>query len=121
MRPHPLALLRTSSIFDRVWRLWEEAPDRDLYIGIVTQAATETALQFPRSEFHVLFWGVKETGLAPALGKRGIRVHRVRDLLDDYRKQYSRYILHELDRHPNAFALDRLSEYVGAEIIDKEG
>jgi len=91
----------------------------DLYLAIVAAAGRAVEREFPGSEFHVIFWDLWPEGpdYAEALTKRGLRVHRVTEIIPDIGDHPERYWVHPLDQHPNAKALDAVARYVVRRIL----
>ena len=105
---------------DVLKRIWpEHRHDSDLYLAIVEAAGREAERQFPGCEFHVLYWDLWPEGdvYAEALQKRGLRVHRVTEIIPGIKDDLPRYVLSNLDRHPNAESLDRVARYVVQHVL----
>ena len=115
--------LMKSRILQRV--LFFDSPTRDsdleLMVSVVATTHAVTTDQFPESEFHVIFWD-KRDGKVPrdllsGLESRGETVHRVSEILPNFREEFSRFELDEGDNHPNVLAYQLLAEYVETKIL----
>ena len=91
----------------------------DLTIDIVAESRRRLAEAYPEIELHVVFWDEPNPSsryLAAALEQRGFPVHRVSEVLPDYRQRWSRYHLPE-ERHPSAEAYDLIARYLVSDVI----
>ena len=114
--------LRKSLIIQK----WTQSITRnavDLLAAIVARSAQHVESAYPGSEFHVVFWDQQQRtsrAIVSALEAKGIRVHRVSDMLPDYYDRYSDYVLDEVfDLHPNQRAHELIAGYVSTEIVGK--
>ena len=91
-----------------------------LMVAIVDASRDLAKSRFPASEFHVIFWDDEQPSsgkLLAGLEQKEIRVHRISDILTEYRSDPFRYRLHERDRHPNGLTHRMVADYIGREII----
>jgi hypothetical protein len=99
----------------------EYREDRDLYLAIVDASRRYVEGTYPGCEFHVIFWdNMAGEDTATDLEARGVRVHRITEIIPDIGEDTLRYWLHELDPHPNAAALDRIARYVVESIVSND-
>jgi hypothetical protein len=101
-----------------------KSEDLKLYLAIVNSVSSRIRQTYPNSEFHVLVWGydIYDKGLAAqmvtGLAERGIKVHRVIDILpssDEDNPEY--YIMNGIDPMPNSATHDRVAQYVVRKIL----
>ena len=82
-------------------------------------------IEFPGTEFHVLYWQQEKEYTDTFLGAletTGITVHSMAEVLKNEGGKDSIYRVHRYDGHPNALAHDRMAEYVLAEVLgDSDG
>jgi hypothetical protein len=114
-------------------RFSEEDRDRDidLFVGIVLASKRDFEKLYPSGKFHVIFWDnwfdkdekpEKVSGWLRALKSlkdKGVAVHLTNEIIPDYRKNRSKYILSPYDGHPNALTNQILAEYVVHNILPK--
>jgi hypothetical protein len=99
--------------------------DLALYLAIVDSVGTRLKTAYPKSEFHILFWGTdsldKKGKLAEAmingLNKKGLTIHRINDILPGADQYKEEFFLGGFDLHPNPAANDRIADYVVRKIL----
>ena len=96
-----------------------------LYGEIVNAVQALVKRQYPGAEFHVLLWD--DHGLAShdpvleVLQARDLSLHRITDILLEYREDKSRYELDAFDRHPTAAAHASIAGYLVRSVLGYEG
>jgi hypothetical protein len=107
--------------------------DRDinLFVGIVFASKKEFEKLYPGGKFHVIFWDnmfdkdekpENVSGWLRALKSlkdKGVAVHLTSEIIPDYQKNKSKYILSPYDNHPNALTDQIIAEYVVRNILPK--
>jgi hypothetical protein len=97
----------------------------DLFIGIMVKSGKLIETRYPGCEFHVILFDNPKQGnndyVIAELIKKGIRFHRVREILKNTSISF-RYLSLTIkyDGHPSPLAYDILSDYVVNKIIDKK-
>lgn len=89
----------------------------ELFHRIVAAAKIDVEKRFPGAEFHVLMWDLGAEALVEELEARGVKVHRVSNMLPGLRKDGSPYRVHPKDAHPSAKAHALIAQYVVEEIL----
>lgn len=100
--------------------------DLNRYIKIVVRARDLFESQYPGSEFHVLFWNLKDVfnndevidKILTAFAENNIRIHMIKDILPGY-YQNNPYYQIAFDSHPTPYANNLLAEYVLTNIVHK--
>ncbi len=106
-----------------VTRVLHRVTDQDiaLTVAVVDQARNFVERRFPGATFHVIFWDKRDSALSDKLvagyQARGLRLHRISNILPGYREADLRYRLDPDDRHPNALAYNLIADYIGRAII----
>ncbi len=98
--------------------------DLKRYIKIVVKSRDLFELQNPGSEFHVIFWPLKDAfnndevleKTLSQLKSHNIRIHLVSDILPEY-YQNNPYYQIAFDSHPTPYANNLLAEYILKNII----
>ncbi|HUN54982.1 MAG TPA: hypothetical protein VMU29_07500 [Smithella sp.] len=97
--------------------------DLKLFIEIIGQSQKLLKEQYPKMEFHVIYWDDKtdrfNNFFIDALKNKGIPVHLVSQILPDYPGNPSRYLLSQYDKHPNVIAYQDIAQYVVDKIVQK--
>lgn len=92
-----------------------------LYTEIVNTAREYTEQHYPGSEFHLLIWDndkiTSHDQVMEALRARKFRIHRISDILPDYRVDKARYELDLYDHHPAAATHTYIARYVAQQIL----
>jgi len=126
-RSRILSQLLKSHIYRRLEypRLTDE--DYRTYAAIVKASEQLFRQRFPGASFDVLLWDDAPNGdtalyekVRGVLRREGLRVHLVPDIIPEYRKDRSRYLVSPHDRHPNARAYARLADWVATELLKDE-
>jgi hypothetical protein len=98
--------------------------DIRLMIAIIDASKTILENSYPSCEFHVVFWNTQTDWMGEkilsGLKRKGIKVHLIIDILPDYYKEKSKYVLHEFDTHPNQLANKIIAEYISSKILTNE-
>jgi len=122
-----LLKLRKSFLFSfleqgLLWRVGQ--PQIDLYLGIIDRSRKIVNERYEDAEFHVVFWDLEEDArndaILDGLSERGIRTHRITDILPGIRPGDPSYVLHDKNRHPNPQAYDSVAAYIAREIVRTE-
>jgi len=99
--------------------------DIDLFTAVMKATRDLIEIEFPGTEFHVLYWEQEKEyadTFLRTLETTGITVHSMVEVLKNEGGKNSIYRVHRYDGHPNALAHDRMAEYVLAEILgDSDG
>jgi len=109
------------------YRRYRDA-DVALYVAIVNNARKRVTSLYPDAEFHVLLWENDDLDRSGALAKKmlkglrdaGLTVHRIDEILPGAAEDKPEYFLGGWDPHPNAFADDRIAEFVVGHIFKQK-
>jgi hypothetical protein len=110
------------------YRRYRDA-DVDLYVAIVNAARKRITSMYPNAELHVLLWENDDLDKSGTLAKKmlkglsgaGLTVHRIEEILPGSAEDKSEYFLAGLwESDPNAFADDRIAEYVVGHILKQK-
>lgn len=99
--------------------------DIRLYFGVVHRAQELLVAQYPNIQFRVILYPamIGEADrptyekLRDGFQQRGIPVDLVEDILPDYKRDRSKYILSSRDPHPSALANRLLAKYILSKIL----
>lgn len=98
--------------------------EANLTAAVLVEAARELERLAPGVKLHVLFWTEARTpmmeGIAATLAAAGLVLHRPDAVIPGYAREWRSWVLHPLERHPNARAHDRVAEYIAREIVGPE-
>jgi hypothetical protein len=119
--------LRKSHLFSFLEKgiLWRvRQPQIDLYLAIIDRSRRVVSERFDGAEFHVVFWDHEPNPwtdvIVDGLIERGIRVHRITDILPGIGLDDLSYVLHDRNRHPNPRAYATIADYIAREIVETE-
>ncbi len=120
---------RDKSYIIQQWRDYKRRsayanPDHiSLFLSIVEEAGRFVELQYPDSEFHVIFWDRHDfpgsRDIADELETRGLRVHRISRVLPKYYTLENQ--LNRFDRHPSPEAYSAIATYIVENILGPGG
>ena len=92
-----------------------------LYAEIVAEARSFVERNYPKARFEVLLWDDREERnhdrVLAALESKGLRLHRMTDILPEYDSDRTRYVLSRLDGHPSAATHRIIAQYVADHIL----
>ena len=123
--------LKSSLIYRKTIGIDRSLRDGDfqLFWAIIEKAKQLAHRRFPNSEFHVLFWDLKDTTrkqkevvehLTSHLVGKEFDLNAVSVMLPKFHEDPSAYELSPYDRHPNPLAYEMIAEYLVQNIIGAE-
>lgn len=99
--------------------------DLDLFTAVVGVARDEVEHRYPGCRFQMVFWDDPIDDLTSSIIDRmevmGITLHRVSEILPDWKNKPEKYWLHPRDPHPNAWANALIARYLRQIVVTPEG
>ncbi|MDJ0950457.1 MAG: hypothetical protein QNJ94_16215 [Alphaproteobacteria bacterium] len=96
--------------------------DIALTVAVVDKARKLVKRRYPGCSFHVIFWDERDNQnsdeLLAGFRARGLRVHRVGEILPGYDESRRRYQLDPDDLHPNPLANRLVADYISRVIVE---
>jgi hypothetical protein len=118
--------LRKSAIYRMIENRDAAVSEDDirLLFAVVGRSRDLLSAKYPGIEFHVMLWPYHFESEKPiyrklkdGLGRMGIHLHVVEDILPGYHADPPKYLLSEADGHPNVLANRTLAKYVLTKIV----
>ncbi|TFG95425.1 MAG: hypothetical protein E4H11_05080 [Myxococcales bacterium] len=114
--PGSWPLLGKSQILRILAEHFEPKPaDFDRFAEVVAASRDRLETRWPGIDFHVLLWDKRwkqDPEYWEGLGRRGLRVHPVSEILPDQREAAARYAISPHDGHPNRTANERIAAWI---------
>ena len=117
-------LFQKSAVYQRFFRECDPACEKDLktYLAIILSAKEALQDKFPGLEFHVVYWGARDShnkkhverdeDLLERFQRAGITVHQIKDILPGYQQDPGQYAISRYDSHPNFKANQYIADYI---------
>lgn len=98
--------------------------DIKLFVEIIGQSQKLLKEQYPKMEFHVIYWDNKTEKFndmfIDGLKNKDVRLHLMSRIIPDYSIHESQYVISQYDKHPNPLAHQRIAQYIVDKIITEQ-